>query len=491
MAAGHPAVVDAAAAMLRAGGNAYDAVVAAGFAGTVAEPGFTSLGGGGYVLARTAAGDEILFDFFVDTPGRGKARRGAAPLLRAGGGAVPGRDPGVPLRPRLGGRAGRAGRPAARAAPPGPALPARGRRPGRDPGWRRRPLAPKQATVLALLEPILRRTPDVEAIFAPDGRLAGAGDRLRNPDLARFLDRLGIDPGNGFYRGRVATQLARAMADGAGLVTAEDLASYRVIERDPLAFEYRGRRVLTNPPPSFGGRLIAIALDLLQEAGPLPRPGSADHAHALARAMIEVDRRRSEERDPSTTPTSVRGTTHVSVADVEGNVAAMTTSNGECSGDVIAGTGVLLNNMLGEEDLHPGGFHAGPPGVRVASMMAPTIVVAPGGDVELVLGSGGSKRIRTAVLQVLTLVVDGGVPVDAAVDAPRLHWDTDHLEVEPGLSAGVVDHLRTLGPVNTWPERNLFFGGVHAVAPGRGAAGDPRRDGASGRIPGPAAERDA
>jgi len=484
VAAGHPAVVDAAAAVLIAGGNAYDAVVAAGFASTVAEPGFTSLAGGGFALARTGAGEELLFDFFVDTPGRGRTEERRPPRFESvdvrfpaatqgfhcglGSVAVPGVLAGfLHLHRRLGQL------PLADVVAPAVALAADGVT-----------VAPQQAAVIALLAPILRRTPEVEAIFSVEGRMACAGDRLRNADLARFLDRIGRDPEAGFYRGSVADQLVAAMAAGDGLVTAEDLGAYGVVEREPLAVAYRGRRVLTNPPPSFGGRLIALALRLLEDAGPLPRHGSADHAAALLGVMVEVDRRRAEGA-AATTPSAVRGTTHVSVADVEGNVAAMTTSNGECSGDLIDGTGVLLNNMLGEDDLHPGGFHAAPPGLRVASMMSPTVVVDTDGQVELVLGSGGSKRIRTAVLQVLTHVVDGGVPVAGAVEAPRLHWENGRVEVEPGLPPALIERLEELGPVNVWPERNLFFGGVHAVVPGGDGVGDPRRDGAWRQIPPP------
>jgi gamma-glutamyltranspeptidase/glutathione hydrolase len=173
-----------------------------------------------------------------------------------------------------------------------------------------------------------------------------------------------------------------------------------------------------------------------------------------------------------------RGTTHVTVADAEGNIAAMTTSNGECSGDVIEGTGISCNNMLGEDDLHPDGFHASPAGLRVASMMSPTFVLSPGGDVELALGSGGSKRIRSALLQVLTAVIDHGTDLEQAVLAPRIHWDTDHLEAEPGLDPAVLAALEDAYVVNQWPSSSMYFGGVHAVQPGRAGVGDPRRGGA-------------
>ncbi len=165
----------------------------------------------------------------------------------------------------------------------------------------------------------------------------------------------------------------------------------------------------------------------------------------------------------------------------------MTMSNGECSGDVIPGTGILANNILGEDDLHPDGFHAAPPGRRVSSMMSPTIVVGPTGATEVVVGSGGSKRIRSAVLQTLLNVVVHGCDPRAAVEAARVHWDVDHVEAEPGLDPAVLSAVRDLDlggdalppPVNLWPERSVFFGGAHLVVPGVGAAGDPRRDGAS------------
>ncbi len=153
----------------------------------------------------------------------------------------------------------------------------------------------------------------------------------------------------------------------------------------------------------------------------------------------------------------------------------MTTSNGEGSGWIIPGTGVLANNMLGEDDLHPLGFHRAAPGERVASMMAPSVVVGPDGAVELAAGSGGSKRIRTALTQVISGVVDHRRPLDEAVHAPRLHWDGEVLQVEPGWDEEALAVLRERWPVNVWSRPDLFFGGVHAVVPGREAVGDPRR----------------
>jgi gamma-glutamyltranspeptidase/glutathione hydrolase len=341
-------------------------------------------------------------------------------------------------------------------------------------------VTPMAASLVALLWPIFDRAPDMHSLFAPEGRRLEAGDRMVNPDLAAFLTRLGADPGHTFYRGELADAIAQDMAAGGGLITGEDLAAYRVVERAPLVVDYRGHRVLTNPAPSFGGSLVALTLRLLEESGPLPGRGSPGHAEALAEAMVETDRIRATGPVEPHLRTS-RGTTHVSVADGRGNVASMTTSNGEASGHVVPGTGISLNNMLGEDDLHPDGFHAAPAGDRVSSMMSPTVVLGPDGAVRLVVGSGGSKRIRTTIVQVVSAVVDHGTDLADAVGDPRLHWDGDVLQVEPGWSADVSEALRRRWPVNLWAEQNLYFGGAHAVMPPPAAdgAGDPRRGGAA------------
>jgi gamma-glutamyltranspeptidase/glutathione hydrolase len=172
-----------------------------------------------------------------------------------------------------------------------------------------------------------------------------------------------------------------------------------------------------------------------------------------------------------------RGTTHISVADAEGNVASMTCSNGEGSGYFAPGTGIMLNNMMGEDDLHPEGFHASPPGQRVSSMMSPSLLLNQD-KVELVIGSGGSKRIRTAITQVLSSIVDFNIPVQQAVEAGRLHWDGKVMQVEPGFSQDSIDALQSHWPVNLWSAIDVYFGGVHTVIPYIAGGGDPRRGGA-------------
>lgn len=185
-------------------------------------------------------------------------------------------------------------------------------------------------------------------------------------------------------------------------------------------------------------------------------------------------------------PLAVRGTTHVSVVDGDGNLAAMTTSNGSCSGVYVPGTGIQLNNMMGESDLHPAGTGSARPGTRVGSMMMPTVVRTADGTV-VALGSGGSERIPSAMARVLTAVLDLGLPLSEAVESPRVHWDRTLLQLEPGLPDDVRTHLAHLWPVHEWERPELYFGGVHAVARRPDgtveAVGDPRRGGASAVVP--------
>ncbi len=495
IASGHPRVTAAAGDILRAGGNAFDAAIAAGFAAAVAEPALTSLGGGGFLLARTAQGQAVLFDFFVDTPGRGLPAGQLEPHF-------------LPVTVRF---------PASEqifnvglgsVAAPG-AL--RGylhvhRRLGRLP--LREVLAPaihlaragvtinhQQAYFLDLLTPIMTLTAAGRALFKPEGPYLGEGDVYRNPDLAAFLETLPADGEREFYQGELARRVAREMADGGGLLTATDLAACRVIEREPLPIHYRGYRLLTNPPPSFGGSLLALALRLLEtrEVAELDF-GSPAHLALLIAVMQEVDRRRAEgylsptDLDPPGLAESrerVRvasgGTTHVSVCDAKGNAASMTTSNGEGSGYFAPDTGIMLNNMMGEDDLHPEGFHVSPPGLRVASMMAPSLLLA-GDSVRLALGSGGSKRIRTALLQTVSNTVDFGMSPRDAVEAPRLHWDGQRAQVEPGFAEAALAALAQRWPVNRWPAPDVYFGGVHAAASDGEGAGDPRRGGCAATV---------
>jgi gamma-glutamyltranspeptidase/glutathione hydrolase len=477
VAAGSAGAADAAAQVLTAGGNAVDAAVAAACAATVCEPGLASLGGGGFLTVRTPTGEHVVHDFFVDAPGHGRDLGlptprldtvvinfgGADQVFHAGLGslAVPGTLDGL-LHAH--GRHGRL--PLAQVVAPAARLAAD--------GWT---VDPVQASVIVLLTGILRLSPECWALVSRDDAAAPVGAVLTNPDLASTLTAIGEGRVRRFADLPGLPTLLADVADAGGALTADDLARYHPVERQPLRAEHRGAVLATNPMPSFGGPILAEATRLLGEQGPV----GADAAGALRlvtalRGATESEKRRRR----SGVPAAVRGTTHVSVVDADGGIASLTQSNGSCSGIVVPGTGVQVNNVMGEEDLHPAGLHTTAPGTRIGSMMAPSILDLPDGRVVAV-GSGGSERIRSAMLGVLVGLVDRGEHAPGAVESPRLHWDGAAVQAEPPQPPEVVAALASLGGVNVWEGRSLYFGGAHvAVRYPDGsveAHGDSRRGG--------------
>jgi gamma-glutamyltranspeptidase/glutathione hydrolase len=317
----------------------------------------------------------------------------------------------------------------------------------------------------------------------PDGHSPLPGDKHCDPALADTLERLAAEGPAPFYTGDVAAAVCDWIAERGGLLTRADLAAYATIEREPVRVGYRGLTVLTNPPPSAGGVLLAYALALLERA---PAPPSVA---AIVGAMEAAQAERTPEflaglSDPGFlerfSASRLGATTHISVVDAEGWACAVTCTNGEGCGEVVPGTGIHLNNMMGEQDLSPFGFHVHPPGRRLPSMMAPTMVLGDGGP-RLVLGSAGSNRIRSAILQVVTGVLDHGLDVQAAIDAPRVHFEEGVVYVEPGVDTTALEATQLA--LVRFATRNLFFGGAQAVlrdpASGELTGGcDPRRGGA-------------
>jgi len=319
----------------------------------------------------------------------------------------------------------------------------------------------------------------------PAGRPPQVGEVHRDPALAGALERLAAEGPAPFYSGDVADAVCAWVAESGGLLTRADLAAYATVARTPVRVPYRGQAVLTNPPPSAGGILLAHALAALDRA-PAPPPVAA-----IVAAMAAAQAERTQEflaglPDPGFLErfyaSRLGATTHISAVDADGWACAVTCTNGEGCGEVVPGTGIHLNNMMGEQDLSPFGFHTHPPGRRLPSMMAPTMVLEAGtGRPRLVLGSAGSNRIRSAILQVVIGVLDHGLDVQAAIDAPRVHLEDGITYVEPGVDiAGLESDRHALVRFSA---RNLFFGGAQAVQrdPGGGAlsgGGDPRRGGA-------------
>jgi gamma-glutamyltranspeptidase/glutathione hydrolase len=485
VAAGHPLTAEAGARALREGGNAVDAAVAAVLASWAAEPLLTGPGAGGYMLVAGAGEQPTLLDFFVEAPGRGadpSSRCDLVPAEVSFGDAVQvfncgaascgayGNPAGLDAALARWGSQDRAAlaQPAAELVREGVAL------------------NNAQAYVSEILEPILASTPESREVFAPRGRALREGDVFRSPELAGTIERFGAEGAAPFYTGDLADAVVAWVGESGGQLTHADLAAYEPVAREPVRATYRDRTVLTNPPPSAGGTLLALAMARLDERSEGP-PSAVDIVAVM------------EEAQALRTPDFVAGldepgfadrllasrlgsTTHISVLDRDGRACAVTCTNGEGSGLVVPRTGIHVNNVMGEQDLNPLGFFAFPPGRRMPSMMAPTIVLGPGGDVELVLGSAGSNRIRSAILQVIVGVVDHGLQARDAVLAPRVHFEDGVVYAEPGTD---VDALQASGRrLVTFRDRNLFFGGAQAVERDRvrgtvSGAGDPRRGGAA------------
>ncbi len=511
IACGHPATAAAAREILADGGNAFDAVIAGLCAASVAEPVFCSLAGGGYLMAHSADGNPRVYDFFVETPRRRRPQADIdfTPVLadfgtatqefHIGLGAIA--TPGI-IAGMFAVHADLCSLPMSRLVEPAARLARNGIT-----------LRPIDGYIFQIVGRILTARPEGRALFmSDDGQLLAAGDRLRQPELATTLEALAAEGPVLFYEGEMAQRLVADCRALGGQITDTDLAGYDVVKRVPLERRYRDARILTNPPPSSGGILIAFALALLERID-LARggAGSAEHLCSLARAieltnkarveshlhqaMAEVEEEAAAARlfDPALLaryaqeilprPCSPRGTTHISVVDATGNIAALSVSNGEGCGYILPGAGIMLNNMLGEEDLSPQGFHVWPEGCRMSSMMAPTIAFHGDGRIAA-LGSGGSNRIRTAILQVLVNLIDFGMSAEDAVSAPRLHIENRIANLEDGISEAAAK-IASAGTEQTvrWPAHNLFFGGVHTVTrdtDGRcSGAGDPRRGGAA------------
>lgn len=498
VAAGHRLTAQAAAETLRAGGNAVDAVVAGALTACVAEPVLASLLGGGFLMVRKPSGETGLLDFFVQTPRR-KAPGGETDLRRIeadfgdarqvfhiGAGAIAAY--GVPRG--LAEAHARLGRtPFADLAAPAIETARRGA-----------PLSAFQARVLEIVRPIFTASPGVLDVFGDGAAPLTAGALYRNEALADVMETFAHEGDRFLHEGEPAR--AVLSLDGGHLSTL-DLRRYQAKWRAPLAETRRGARLHLNPPPALGGALVAFALRLIgEDASPLD---IARALEATTRARIEAelaegglaeggaaagllapDLAARYTRALAGRKGAQRGTTHISVIDRAGMGAALTLSNGEGCGLVAPGTGLMANNMLGEEDLAGADLDRWTPDTRLASMMTPMAIDWPDGRAAM-LGSGGSNRIRSALAQVTARLAEGA-PLEDAVAAPRIHVEAGGRKAPPAVD--FEDRLRedhraalmqAFPEARAWGRDSMFFGGVHAVAQGaKGAVeavGDERREG--------------
>lgn len=456
IASGHPLTSQAAATMLKQGGNAYDAVLAAMMMSFVAEPLLSSPGGGGLMLAGPIDGSPIACDFFALTPqvhpasldrdqvdfypimGNFGDRQqqfhvGAAacavPLAVAGIYAIHESLATMPLDALAA--------PAIQAANQGVVV------------------NQQQAFVTQVLDPIITSNPTTHAVFSG----LKQGHVWKNPQLASFLDTLSKQDHDWFYQGEVAKWLCQQTGT---LLTLEDFAAAQVGVGPSLAWQAGQWHIHTAPTPSAGGQYV---LDQLQS-----RVGQSSLPLQHLQAMQSIAMR------PKAAETA-RGTSHISVVDAQGNLASMTLSNGEGNGHTLSPYGFMMNNFLGEEDINPNGFFAWQPGQKMHTMMAPSLMI--NSEQRIALGTGGSNRIKSALYQAISRISQGQ-DLKQAINAARIHHEKNHLDIEPGHPKADLAQMTASCPNHTiWSSPNLYFGGINAVQHGAQTLGyaDFRRHG--------------
>jgi gamma-glutamyltranspeptidase / glutathione hydrolase len=493
VAAAHPLAAEAGASILRRGGNAVDAAVAAAFALNVVEPQSSGIGGGGFALVYIAAEKKVhVIDFREGAPAAatptmyvidGKARQDlsdAGPLSVAVPAAVMGY---TELIKRFGTK------PLAEITSPAEQLAQRGF--SVSAGFHRAQEFRLQC---------LAADPEAARIFLHkdvngEYEALEPGDRLVQPDLARTLHMIGAHGADAFYKGRIAQSMVASLKDRGGILTFEDLQHVQVREREPIEASYRGHKVVTMPLPSSGGFIVAALLNVLERedaheyhserflhvmaetekrlfalrqklGDPAFNPGAEKYVRGMTTKDFagELHHQIGEKATPAAQlmPPSDHGTTSLAVIDEDGNAVALTTTVNDAFGSCIVskGAGFILNDQMDDFAIAPGvanayglrgdAENAPGPGKQPLSSMAPTLVFAPDGTLELALGSAGGATIPTSVAQAILHVVDDAMPIDRAIAAPRLHHNLfpDVFHIEPhGIDASTAAALQARGHV--------------------------------------------
>ena len=505
IAAGHIKTAETGLEILKMGGNAFDAAIAAMLAACVAEPTTTSAAGGGFMIAHTQEGFNKCYDFFAQTPISKQIFQSPDfyPVtidfgsttqdfhIGMASAALPGFIDGIfTIHQSLG------------------KLPLQAIfEPVID-------LCKKGVTVTAyqertfrLLSPIITIPKTGQDIFynAASGAMKKVGEVLKFPGFADTLDFLIKEGKRGFYEGEIAQSIVQDSMEKGGYLRMQDFIHYQTIEREPLLFQYKNNTLLGNPPPSFGGTLIAFALALLEKTDISQIEWrSKKHITLLKHIIEQSSLARVQKLDKNIYDKDIvhqflspeflalfeenlakklNGTTHISVIDKAGNAASVTTSHGEGSGYYIPHTQIMLNNMLGEEDLNPYGFHQWKEGMRLSSMMSPTIVLDQNHKPKIVTGTGGANRIRTIVFQILHQLLDFDLGINELINGPRMHYENNTLYLEPGFKEeNYIQDPNTAEKLVTWDYLSMFFGGAHSLYRNQNGdclgAGDVRRDGA-------------
>ena len=481
--------------ILKEGGNAFDAGIAAVFSSMISEFALTGAGGGGVLMGMEKGQEPIAYDFFVDCPiGKindidfkkinvnfGNTSQGFH--IGKGSTAVPGTIAGLldihqekgilPLSVIL--------EPAIKLSKEGIVL------------------SKYQSYINSLIEPILTNSKTGKELFIKNNQFLKTGDTFKNPNFAYFLEMLIKNGKDFFYRGEGA-ELITKLYSKQGYLNQENLNNYKVYKRKALKIDIGEYQIFTNPAPAYGGTLMAFFLDLLKKSNSL----NTDYIKLIkameltSMARNEVCQNPDNEMEISncfnpdifnkylhlfndddfigdTTALSGFGsTTHLSIIDKNQNVVSVTTTNGEGSGIFIPEFGILMNNMLGEKDLNPFGFHKWNKQRRLPTMLCPTIILKNNIPVYAI-GSGGSNRIRSAISQVIINLIIKQMSLKESIESPRIHLEGKKLFIEPNIKLDKHLYLNHLD-INLFKQKNLFFGGVNCASL-NDAIGDSRRGG--------------
>jgi len=512
----HPLATQAGVEILKQGGNAIDAAVAVAFALEVVLPDAGNIGGGGFIVHRTARGEVTALDYreaapaaathdmYIDSAGN-PTKKSEVGHLAAG---VPGSVAGLYEAWRKYGSL-----PWARVIAPAIRLAGGGH-----------VIDTARSRDIAADRDLLAQFPASRAQFLVHDSAPAPGTLWRQPDLARTLQLISDSGPDVFYRGQIADLIVAEMQRGGGLITKDDLRRYRAKWRTPVQLTYRGHTIYSMPPPSSGGVTMGEILNILEGYDTLPAFGTAAYVHLVTEAMRRafIDRNRwlgdpdlvempldrllsksyaatlRSQIDPKhatpTPPHAASGeamhTTHYSIVDATGNAAAVTTTlnGGFGSGVTVTGAGFLLNNEMDDFATAPGkpnmyGLVQGEAnavagGKRMLSAMTPSIVLDSAGNLQMVVGTPGGPTIITTVTQVILNVLDQNMSLADAVGAPRIHHqalpDKTYYE-HGGLSDSTVSALQAMG--HRMEQRRGHSGivaAIHKTAGGWVGVADPR-----------------
>ena len=472
---GHEKTIEAAEIILKQGGNAVDAAIAAYLVSFISEPCMASFGAGGFAMVNDTK--EIkLVDFFCQTPKtkRDKSELDFYPIVvdfgntqeefHVGRGsiAVPGAIAGIYRMHDLWGK-----------------LPLKEIfEPALE--WSKEGIAIDrfQAYDFELLQGIFKLHPRGRALFFTDAdQLKGEGDLIKMPAYHDFLDALRHEGKDLFYKGEIARKVCDDLKND-GHLSRLDFEEYQVRIADPVNFDFCNRKIFTAGFPSVGGMMITALLNTFQDILNNHQQLSFLSVEHFQKLLETIQTIRSLNNSPQKIsnfliqqfgihiPLNLTqkghkwgGTSHFNVIDESGMTVCLTTSIGEGSGYFVEGTDMQMNNMLGEEALMPNGFHNWQSDVRLQSMMSPTIVCNDRGQTLLGIGSGGAGRIPYAISQALINILFFELDAEVAVEAPRIHIQDKGIEMESGFHFDEA----ILHNVNVWDKKSLFFGGTNLI----------------------------